>query len=154
MKILFVCLGNICRSPLAEGILKKKMKDNNIDAIVDSAGLEPYHIGQKPDERTLKVAEEHGLEISDHVMRLFSKSDFDSYDQIFVMDQANLRDVLFMARNEDDKKKVRKVLSVLKDKQNKNVPDPYYGKYEDFEEAHDLLEEACELIVRDLKEKK
>ena len=142
-----VCLGNICRSPLAEGILKKKFREKNIDAKVDSAGLEPYHIGQKPDERTIKIAEANGLDITDHEMRLFSKSDFDKYDQIFVMDQANMRDVLFMARNADDKKKVKKIMSVVEGKKNVNIPDPYYGRYEDFEKAYLLLEEACEAIA-------
>ena len=146
-----VCLGNICRSPLAEGILKKKLSDKNITAEIDSVGLEPYHIGQPPDERTIRVAKERGIDVSDHVMRLFSKSDFDNYDQIYVMDQANLQEVLGHARNDEDKKKVRKILSVINEKNNLNVPDPYYGRYEDFEKAFDLLDEACEVIANGMK---
>jgi len=150
-KILMVCLGNICRSPLAAGVLRKKLKENNVEAIVDSAGFEPYHIGEGPDERTFEIAKKYGIDISGHSMRLFKVEDFDEYDLIFVMDQRNLRDVLFLARNDDDRKKVDYLMNSLDPGKNQIVPDPYYGDIADFEHAFELMEKACDKIAGSLK---
>jgi len=150
-KILMVCLGNICRSPLAAGVLRKKLKERNVEAVVDSAGFEPYHIGEGPDERTFEIAKKYNVDISSHSMRLFKVEDFDKYDLIYVMDQRNLRDVHFLARNEDDQKKVDYLMNALEPGQNKIVPDPYYGDIADFEHAYELMEKACDKIADSLK---
>lgn len=146
-----VCLGNICRSPLAAGVLRKKILDKGLDATVDSAGFEPYHIGEEPDARTLEIAKKHSIDISSHSMRLFKVDDFDIYDRIFVMDQRNLRDVLFLARNEADKKKVDYLMNQAHPGKNQIVPDPYYGDIADFEQAYRMMDEACEKIAESLK---
>lgn len=150
-KVLMVCLGNICRSPLAAGVLRKRLKDKDIEAIVDSAGFEPYHIGEGPDERTMKIARKYELEIDSHAMRLFRIEDFDNYDRIYVMDQRNLRDVIYMARNDNDKKKVDYLMNALEPGKNQIVPDPYYGDITDFEHAYELMNKACEKIAESLK---
>jgi len=150
-KVLMVCLGNICRSPLAAGVLRKKLEEHGVTAQVDSAGFEPYHIGDGPDERTVEIARKYGIDISGHTMRLFRKEDFDIYDRIYVMDQRNLRDVLFMARNEADKEKVDYLMNALNPKKNQIIPDPYYGDISDFEHAFKLMSDACEKIAESLK---
>lgn len=146
-----VCLGNICRSPLAAGVLRKKIMDKALDATVDSAGFEPYHIGEEPDARTIEIAKKHSIDISSHSMRLFRMDDFDIYDRIFVMDQRNLRDVLFVARNEADRKKVDYLMNQVNPGKNQIVPDPYYGDIADFEQAYQMMDEACEKIADSLK---
>jgi len=146
-----VCLGNICRSPLAAGILRKKLKEHGITAQVDSAGFEPHHIGEGPDHRTLEIARKYEVDISGHTMRLFKKEDFDIYDRIYVMDQHNHRDVLFMARTEADMEKTDYLMNVLHPKKNQIVPDPYYGDISDFELAFRLMSEACEKIAGSMK---
>lgn len=150
-KFLMVCLGNICRSPLAAGILRKKLAEHGVQAVVDSAGFEPYHIGESADARTFEIAGKYNIDLSGHSMRLFKKSDFDEYDRIYVMDQRNLRDVLFLARSEDDKKKVDYLLNELNPGRNQIVPDPYYGDTSDFEHAYKLMEQACEKIAASMK---
>jgi protein-tyrosine phosphatase len=150
-KILMVCLGNICRSPLAAGVLRKKLLEKGIDASVDSAGFEPYHIGEEPDARTIEIAKKHNIDISSHSMRLFRVDDFDIYDRIFVMDQRNLRDVLYIARNDADRKKVDYLMNQVNPGKNQIVPDPYYGDIADFEKAYRLMDEACEKIADSLK---
>lgn len=140
-----VCLGNICRSPLAEGILKSKLPE---DFVVDSAGTISNHRGEHPDKRSIQVAENHGVDISAQVSRQILKSDLDNYDLIFCMDKNNLNDVLALAKNDKQKQKV----SLLID--NKNVPDPYWGKMEDFEKVYQLLDEACEKLAKKLVKKK
>lgn len=146
-----VCLGNICRSPLAAEILRKKLHDRNIEATVESAGFEPYHIGEGPDDRTVAIARKHNIDISKHSMRLFSKEDFKTFDRIYVMDQRNLRDVLFLASTEEDKKKVDYLMNAVNPGRNQIIPDPYYGDFADFEHAFKLLEQACDHIADSLK---
>jgi protein-tyrosine phosphatase len=150
-KVLMVCLGNICRSPLAAGVLRKKLKDKGIEGIVDSAGFEPHHIGEGSDERTIEIARKYEIEIENHSMRLFRIEDFDTYDRIYVMDQRNLRDVIYLARNDNDKKKVDYLMNALDPGKNQIVPDPYYGDISDFEHAYELMEKACEVIAESLK---
>jgi protein-tyrosine phosphatase len=150
-KILMVCLGNICRSPLAAGMLRKKLEEKGIEAIVDSAGFEPHHIGEGPDDRTVAIAKKNNIDITAHSMRLFKVEDFDLYDSIYVMDQRNMRDVLFLARNENDKQKVKYLLNILDPNKNQIVPDPYYGEESDFEHAFALIEQACTKIADSLR---
>lgn len=146
MKILFVCLGNICRSPIAEGILNKKLEEKGIKAEVESAGFESYHINEPPDPRALKIAQNRGIDISNSKCRLFVAEDFDNFDKIYVMDTSNYRDVQFFARTDDDMDKVHYLLSVI-DGQNNSVPDPYYGGESGFENIYKLIDDACGKIV-------
>ncbi len=153
MKILFVCLGNICRSPLAEGILKQKLKEKNLIAEVESAGFESYHINEPPDPRAINQAEKHGIDISKNKCCLFTTEDFDRFDVIYVMDSSNYRDVQYFSRHDEDMEKVKYLLSVI-DGKNKAVPDPYYGGESGFENVFDLINEACDKIIDLIKSKK
>ena len=149
VRVLMVCLGNICRSPLAEGILKSKVDSKKV--FVDSAGTGNYHIGGLPDKRSIAVAKKHFIDITDQRCRQFTISDFDTFDMIYVMDNANKRDVLSLARNENDKSKVCMVLNELFPDENIDVPDPYYGGENGFENVYELLDKACTIISKKLK---
>ncbi len=149
MNILMICLGNICRSPLAEGILKDKTKKiSNI--FVDSAGTASYHVGNLPDVRSIDIAEKHNINLRDQRARQFSIADFDNFDKIYVMDESNLRDVLSLARNNDDRSKVNLILNELDNENTKSVPDPYYGGKNGFINVFNLLDKACESIAKKL----
>lgn len=150
MKILMVCLGNICRSPLAEGIMRKKLTDNHILGEVDSCGFESFHIGDKPDSRAIKVALQHGIDISGHRGRQFKKSDFDYFDKIYVMDSTNYRDVTGMARNNNDLDKIDYIMNMAYPGSNMPVPDPYYGGPDGFEKTWELLDIAADKIIENL----
>ncbi|NAS30910.1 low molecular weight phosphotyrosine protein phosphatase [Flavobacteriaceae bacterium R38] len=143
--ILMVCLGNICRSPLAEGILKAKTLHKNI--FVDSAGTGGYHIGELPDKRSIEIAKQNGIDITDQRCRQFKVADFDTFDCIYVMDNSNYRDVISLARNEADKNKVKLILNEIFPGENVDVPDPYYGGNRGFENVFKMLNEACDAIV-------
>ena len=143
-----VCLGNICRSPLAEGILKSKIDSNNI--FVDSAGTGHWHIGKKPDPRSIEVAKKHQLDITDQRARQFSKQDFDDFDYIFVMDNSNKKDVLSIARNDSDKEKIHLMLNEIFPNENMDVPDPYYGGSEGFQNVYRMLDLSCDSIANRL----
>jgi len=143
-KVLMVCLGNICRSPLAHGVLENLVDPDRV--FVDSAGTGAYHIGKAPDRRSIAVAREHGLDISQQRARQFTPEDFDSFDHIYVMDKENLANVLALAPSEEAAKKTRLFLSVLK-KDIQEVPDPYYGGEEGFQYVYDLVREASEAIA-------
>ena len=148
IKILMVCLGNICRSPLAEGILKSKIDSNNV--YVDSAGTGHWHIGKKPDLRSIEVAKKHQLDITDQRARQFSKQDFDDFDYIFVMDNSNKKDVLSIARNDSDKEKIHLMLNEIFPNENMDVPDPYYGGSEGFQNVYRMLDLSCDSIANRL----
>lgn len=147
-RILMVCLGNICRSPLAHGIMASKLPDNAF--FVDSAGTGNYHIGSAPDQRSIDVAKRHGIEISEQTCRQFTVADYDNFDHIYVMDASNLSDVLKMARNSDDKNKVSLLVDVL-DLSINEVPDPYHGTTKDFKMVYDILENACDVLSERFK---
>ena len=149
-KVLMVCLGNICRSPLAEGILNSKVDKN--DVTVDSAGTGGWHIGELPDSRSIEVAKNHQLDLSLQRCRKFNYSDFENFDIIYVMDKSNYKDVISIARNERDKQKVQLILNEVYTKQNLDVPDPYYGGDNGFENVYRMLDEACEVISKKLLE--
>ncbi|HET6243030.1 MAG: low molecular weight phosphotyrosine protein phosphatase [Bacteroidetes bacterium] len=154
LKILMVCLGNICRSPLAEAILVEKLKNKGLyDVQVDSAGTSSYHIGEKPDLRTITNARKHGLEISHLITRQFTLNDFDLFDKIYVMDHSNYTNVVELARNEEDIKKVELILNVSHPGSNMTVPDPYFGGDLGFENVYNLLNEACDRIVMNIQNK-
>ena len=145
-----VCLGNICRSPMAEGILKSKLKIQGIQAIIDSAGFESSQIGDFPDDRALLTMKRHGLDISKHKMRLFTKEDFDNFDKIYVMDRNNYRDVLSLARNEHDISKVDYILNAIEPGKNQELPDPWYGGINGFEYVFQKLDLASDKIIENL----
>ncbi|WP_425658038.1 low molecular weight protein-tyrosine-phosphatase [Tenacibaculum ascidiaceicola] len=150
-KILMVCLGNICRSPLAEGILQSKLSSGNF--AVDSAGTAGYHVGELPDGRSIEVARKYGIDITNQRSRKFVKADFDKFDIIFTMDQSNYGDIVAMSENEEQHEKVKMILNELYPNENRNVPDPYYGGDQGFENVYKMLDEACEIIASKLEQK-
>ena len=146
-----VCLGNICRSPLAEGLLRAKAKEQNLQLTVDSAGTSAFHPGGPPDKRSIEVANNHGIDIQHQKCRQFSARDFDDFDAIYVMDASNYEDVLAMSKNPSDKKKVKLILEMSQPGSRKNVPDPYYDAKEGFEKMYQMLDAACDAIVDHLR---
>lgn len=146
-----VCLGNICRSPLAEGLLAAKLPKENF--FVDSAGTGNYHIGKQPDQRSVLTAEKNGLDISYQKARQFTPRDFNDFDYIFVMDNTNYDDVISLAKNEHQKSKVQLILNELFPGENVDVPDPYYGLQNGFDMVYEMLDESCEILSKKLIEK-
>lgn len=147
-RILMVCLGNICRSPLAHGILQSKLPEDHF--YVDSAGTGAYHIGNSPDSRSIAVARKHGLDISTQSARQFKASDFDKFDYIYAMDHSNYTNIISLARHSKDIGKVKLFLEANPSIKNKNVPDPYYGDQSDFELVYTLVNETCDIIAKTL----
>ena len=141
-KILMVCLGNICRSPLAQGILIKKVAKSTF---VDSAGTAAYHIGNQPDPRSINVGKKNGIDISSFRARKFTQEDFRNFNHIYVMDKSNYNDVLSLAQLSEDHKKVKLILGYEQE-----VPDPYYGELAGFDLCYNLLDKACDQIVKEL----
>lgn len=146
-KVLMVCLGNICRSPLAEGILKSKVDANAV--FVDSSGTAGYHVGNPPDKRSIAVAQKHLIDISAQKCRQFSQNDFKEFDLIYAMDKNNFINILSLANTEKDEKKVRLLLDEV-DLGINEVPDPYYGEVDGFEEVYQMINSACEAIAKKL----
>ena len=140
-----VCLGNICRSPLAEGILKSKVDTTKIE--VHSAGTGGWHVGELPDPRSIEVALQHGLDITDQQGKQFSTYDFEIYDHIFVMDKSNFRDVVKLATTPAEQGKVQLILEETHPGEQRDVPDPYYGGDQGFENVYQMLDAACEKIA-------
>lgn len=147
MKILMVCLGNICRSPLADGLLREKVLKANLDVEVDSAGTSGFHIGEAPDSRMRSTAKKFGYSIDQLRARQFVKSDFDTFDHIYVMDQSNFDNVIALSERKEDHKKVKLILNELNPGRNLEVPDPYFGGEEGFIEVFNLLDEATNVIL-------
>lgn len=147
MKILMVCLGNICRSPLAEGILKKKIKENHLDWKVDSAGTESFHIGETPHPLAQKTALQHGIDISGHRAKRFTINDLDKFDKIYAMAKDVYEEMKFICKKNTNIEKVDFLLNEVSPGKNLSVPDPWYGGGEDFKYAYDLIEEACNKIM-------
>jgi protein-tyrosine phosphatase len=150
MKILFLCHANMCRSPIAEGLLKHILKQNGIPAEVDSAGFEVYHINDSPDKRAIKVAHEKGFDISSKKVRLFSKNDYDQFDKIYVMDTLAYRNAIYFARDDKDKQKVDYLMNVLHPGKNEAVSDPFLKSLDECNETIDKLQQACSMIANEL----
>ncbi|WP_292008124.1 low molecular weight protein-tyrosine-phosphatase [Chryseobacterium sp.] len=148
MKILMVCLGNICRSPLAEGIMKTKVADH---FLVDSAGTISQHEGEHPDKRAVKTAANHGIDISKQRSRPITQSDIEEFDKIYCMDIDIYEDVISKTKNEEQRQKVSLFLTAAGELKNVEVPDPYWGDMKDFEEVFQLLDKGCEIIAEQLK---
>jgi len=151
VKILMVCLGNICRSPLAEGLLASKLPQDKF--IVDSAGTGSYHIGKQPDQRSILVAQKNGLDITNQKARQFTAQDFDDFDYIYVMDSSNYDNVIDLAKNETHKNKVDMILNQLFPGENVDVPDPYFGLQNGFDMVYEMLDETCDILAKKLIEK-
>lgn len=153
IRVLFVCLGNICRSPTAEGILRDKISKRNLKSKihVESRGTGPWHVGEPPDSRSQETAEKFGVDISDLRGRQFSAYDYETFDLILVMDEGNYRDVIRLARNEDEERKVGYLLKYLNRPKGLNVPDPYHGGLEGFPNVFKMIEEACEGLLESLR---
>ena len=147
-KILMVCLGNICRSPLAEGVLQSKVPSKKV--FVDSAGTAAYHVGNTPDERSIEVARKYQIDISTQKARKFTLKDFDDFDIIYAMDESNYQNILSLSRNQQDVAKVKLILNEVNPNANKSVPDPYYGGKEGFEKVFEMLDQACTIIAEKL----
>lgn len=148
MKVLMVCLGNICRSPLAEGILQHKCKKYNLPLVIDSAGTSGYHNGEAPHRLSIKVAQQKGIDISKQVSRKFLREDIIKFDKIFVMDNENYADVKKICGADWNEAKVDLLLNLLKPGQNQDVPDPWYGGEDGYYKVFDMLDEACEAFCK------
>ncbi|EIJ40123.1 MULTISPECIES: low molecular weight protein-tyrosine-phosphatase [Galbibacter] len=148
VKVLMVCLGNICRSPLAEGILKAKVDPNKV--FVDSAGTSNYHIGSSPDPRSIQIAAKYNIDITNQRGRQFTQKDFEDFDLIFAMDTSNYKNIVQQAKNETDKEKVHLILNKLTPEEDLDVPDPYYGGVMGFENVYKMLDEATDVIVKEI----
>ncbi|WP_301400949.1 low molecular weight protein-tyrosine-phosphatase [Polaribacter huanghezhanensis] len=148
MRILMVCLGNICRSPLAEGILQSKV---NTAIKVDSAGTAAYHVGELPDKRSIAVAKKYGIDLTNQRARKFTVKYFDTFDLIYAMDESNYQNILALSRDKDDEQKVSMILNEVHPSSNEDVPDPYYGGNDGFENVYQMLDEACTIIADKIK---
>ena len=144
MKILMVCLGNICRSPLAHGLLQ--FKSNKIT--VDSAGTANYHIGKSPDQRSIDIAKKYNFDISKQVARQFTSKDFTLFDKIYAMDTDNYSKIISLAKNQNEIDKVDLILNEISPGKYQSIPDPYYGGKKGFEDIFDLLEKSCNQIIK------
>ena len=144
-----VCLGNICRSPLAEGILHSKLSSKSF--FIDSAGTAGYHVDELPDKRSIEVAKKYDIDITNQKSRKFIKSDFQKFDLIFAMDEDNYDDIISMSDNYEETQKVKMILNELYPNENRSVPDPYYGGEQGFENVYRMLDEACNIIASKLE---
>ncbi|MCT4622975.1 MAG: low molecular weight phosphotyrosine protein phosphatase [Schleiferiaceae bacterium] len=145
MKVLMVCLGNICRSPLAHGILRAKTKELGWE--IDSAGTSAFHAGEGPDPRSVAIARRYNVNIRDLESRQFDPIDFENFDLIYAMDQSNYDNILKLAPNDETKQKVKLILNEITPGENNEVPDPYYGGEHGFEIVYQMLNEATDKIV-------
>lgn len=151
MKVLMVCLGNICRSPMADGLLRQKVLESGLDVTVDSAGTAGYHIGSMPDERMRKTAKQFGVDLDDLRARQFIVEDFDEFDLIYAMDKSNLKNILKLSRNEKDRSKVKLILNELEPGMDLEVPDPYYGGEQGFIDVYKMLDKATKQILEKIR---
>lgn len=149
MKILMVCLGNICRSPVAEGVMKAKADEYGLEIFVDSAGTSGWHNGDKADSRSRKNALENGVNISDQISRGVVLTDFETFDVIYAMDESNYNNLINMSP-EEHHHKIKMILNEVYPCENMSVPDPYYGN-DGFQLVFDLLNDACTTIAKNIK---
>lgn len=147
MKILMVCLGNICRSPLAEGIMREKIKQHGLDWEVDSAGTGSWHVGNEPDHRSIAVGLDNGIDIRSQRGRQISKEDLDTFDLIFVMDSSNYQNVQRLVFRKEQKDKIEMIMNLVQPGYNQSVPDPYYGD-DGFVDVYEMLDTACDHLVK------
>ena len=143
-----VCLGNICRSPLAEGILQDKIKKAGLDWTVDSAGTNGYHTGEGPHHLSVKVAKLNGIDISAQRSRRFTEKDLEQYDLIYAMAEDVLEDMQLMSKKKFDTNKVKLFLNELYPGQNRDVPDPWSGPEAGYHKVYELIEKGCDAIIK------
>ena len=148
MKILMVCLGNICRSPLAEGILQKKAWEAGLDWHVESAGTNGYHNGEAPHNLSQKVARMNGIDISQQRSRKFIAADFDTYDKIYALAEDVMDDIRRIARNKFDPAKADLLMNELYPGRNLDVPDPWYGTEPGYHEVYAMIDKVCDAIIQ------
>ena len=148
MKILMVCLGNICRSPLAEGILQKKIDEAGLSWQVDSAGTNGLHNGESPHRLSQKVARQHGIDISRQQSRRLVKEDFDRYDKLYGMAGDVVEEMKWIAKEKYDPAKVQLLLNEMYPGQNRDVPDPWYGGEDGYHEVFELIDKACDALLQ------
>jgi protein-tyrosine phosphatase len=151
MKILMVCLGNICRSPLAEGILLDKINKAGLNWQVDSAGTNGYHVGEAPHRLSQKIARMNGIDISSQVSRQFVEEDFERFDKIFAMAADVIDQIKYISREKYIAAKVDLLLNEIYPGQNKDVPDPWYGTEPGYHQVFDLIDKACEQLIRNYR---
>ena len=151
MKVLMVCLGNICRSPLAEGILKHKVQKLGLNWHIDSAGTGDWHIGELPDHRSIAIAKQYGIDLTDQRARLFKRTDLDAFDLILVMDKSNYQDITRFANNDIQRQKIKLIMNFATPDSNEIIPDPYLDNR--FELVYQLLDKACDAVVEAHAEK-
>jgi protein-tyrosine phosphatase len=151
MRILMVCLGNICRSPLAEGIMKEKINIEKLGWLVDSAGTNGLHNGEAPHYLSQKVAKLHGIDISKQRSRKFVLDDFENYDVIFAMANDVMDGINRMRKTANQKNKVQLFLHVANPNKNEDVPDPWYGGEEGYHEVYKIIDEGCTAIIEKFK---
>ena len=146
-KVLFICLGNICRSPMAHGIFRAKAEQHGLDFEVESAGTSSFHNGQTSDPRAIETLRSKGIDIMDLRSRLFVDTDFDEYDHIFTMDSQNQRDVMKMAENLNHKNLPKMIMEEAFPGEHISVPDPYYGGASGFEDVYQMLDKAIDKLI-------
>ncbi len=152
MRLCFVCLGNICRSPTAEAVMRKLLDDAGVAHVtIDSAGTGDWHLGDPPDTRARDVARRRGIAM-DHRAQKFTAADLDRFDLVLAMDRNNLRDLRAMARSDEARAKIRLLRSFDPGASSPDVPDPYYGKPADFEHVFDVCEAACRGLLEHVKQ--
>ena len=150
-KILMVCLGNICRSPMAEGIVRDEFTKHGIDIQVDSAGTAAYHVGERADARGQAELAKHGIDISDERAMKLSPYHLEEYDMIYAMDRSNYSDILALCKDDEERKKVDMFMNLSQPGKFISVPDPYYGGDKGFANVYEMLKESAEKLVENLK---
>lgn len=151
MKVLMVCLGNICRSPMAEGIFRNKVEEHHLAIEVDSAGTSDYHIGESPDHRATEKSAAYDIDISMLRGRQLVREDFDEFDKIFVMDTSNYENAMSLTSDASHLKKLDLLLNLSYPGENRSVPDPYFGGEEGFEQVYQLIDQACDVLIEQIK---
>jgi protein-tyrosine phosphatase len=146
MKVLMVCLGNICRSPLAEGILQRKVEEKDLNWQIDSAGTGSWHVGELPDSRSIEVGKRYGIDLTTQRARQFKKIDLERFDLIFAMDSSNYQNILKLADNQAQKDKVKLIMNEAEPGRNEAVPDPYWDD-DGFEKVYQMLDKACTKLI-------
>lgn len=152
MKILMVCLGNICRSPIAHGLLQHKIEKRGLNWEIDSAGTSNWHEGELPNPKSIAVMKKNGIDITNQRSRPITKDDLDYYDIIYVMDSSNFTDVCHMASSEEQKQKIRLILNEVEPGKNRAVPDPYGLSEAHYQSVYDMLDVATDKIIERLSQ--
>ena len=151
MRILMVCLGNICRSPMAEGILREMVRKEGLDITTDSAGTADYHVGEEPDRRAQAAMRKQGIDISDLCGRQLVPEDFERFDLLLAMDESNLRNMRRIAPSKELAQKAKLLMDYAPQHKLREVPDPYYGGDEGFDEVYAMVTEACRNLLKDVQ---